>query len=508
MNRLGWEPEDAITQLTNLKNDNESLREQLWHERNKPVPGESKEELERLRKDENKWYKERDKYESKIADLNRKILDYKSMVVDQSSSQNYIKTLEKWDEFKNITLQEFDRRLDELTQKNVEKQPFPECSNMDNDEDLQKEPDHDQARKSISLKALPNELSQAIATIEEIPLFFTQSDVRIFLAGLAMSKLIILQGISGTGKTSLPRAFAKVASGPGYIDKMEPIETIEVQAGWRDKQDLIGYYNTFEKKFYESKFTKGLYRSQTPYYQNQIFFILFDEMNLSYFEQYAADIDSAMEQPKEDRKINLTSFTVKPYPKKIERGQILRIPDNVWFVGTANHDETTLPFADKTYDRAHIMELPPQPEKFELPKNIDRKILPYDVLNKAFKDAWVSRASDAEACINFLNEYLAPDLKNNFSVGWGQRLDLHMKKFVPVVTAAGGSKGEAMDHILATKILRKIRERYDTDEESLGNFKKLVEEKWSRIDPDNGPTKSLEIIKNEMNRKGKESSKG
>ena len=61
-----------------------------------------------------------------------------------------------------------------------------------------------------------------------------------------MSRLHLLQGISGTGKTNLPVAFA------GAIGA--ECKVIEIQAGWRDRQDLLGHYNVFERKFYESEF--------------------------------------------------------------------------------------------------------------------------------------------------------------------------------------------------------------------------------------------------------------
>ena len=70
-------------------------------------------------------------------------------------------------------------------------------------------------------------------------LFYDDRTIRCFLAGLAMSRLHLLQGISGTGKTSLPRAFAKALGGHADI--------VAVQAGWRDRQDLLGYYNAFDK---------------------------------------------------------------------------------------------------------------------------------------------------------------------------------------------------------------------------------------------------------------------
>ena len=104
-----------------------------------------------------------------------------------------------------------------------------------------------------------------------------------------MSRLHLLQGISGTGKTSLPLAFAR-ALGAGAA-------LIEVQAGWRDRQDLIGHFNAFERRFYESEFLQALYRAQCPRYSGLVNIVVLDEMNLSHPEQYFADLLSAMEEP-------------------------------------------------------------------------------------------------------------------------------------------------------------------------------------------------------------------
>src|SRR6185437_4539443 len=87
------------------------------------------------------------------------------------------------------------------------------------------------------LKAFASVVRQLIA---QQGLFYSDHDIRSLLGGLAMSRLHILQGISGTGKTSLPVAFAKSICA-GY-------SVIGVQAGWREHQDLIGHYNVFEQR--------------------------------------------------------------------------------------------------------------------------------------------------------------------------------------------------------------------------------------------------------------------
>ncbi len=123
-------------------------------------------------------------------------------------------------------------------------------------------------------------------------LYYSQQDIRAFLGGIAMSKLHILQGISGTGKTSLPIAFAGALGRRGR----ENYKLVEVQAGWRDRQDLIGYYNFFEGTFYETEFLTALYEARCPEFRAQIYIIILDEMNLSRPEQYFVDFLSKLEQ--------------------------------------------------------------------------------------------------------------------------------------------------------------------------------------------------------------------
>jgi 5-methylcytosine-specific restriction endonuclease McrBC GTP-binding regulatory subunit McrB len=98
-----------------------------------------------------------------------------------------------------------------------------------------------------------------------------------------------------------------------------------------------------------------LYEAQRPEFRVQIYIIILDEMNLSRPEQYFADFLSKLEQDAPE--LILNTDLERPSPQLFKKNDTLIIPPNVWFVGTANQDETTLEFADKTYDRAHVMEL-------------------------------------------------------------------------------------------------------------------------------------------------------
>jgi hypothetical protein len=190
-------------------------------------------------------------------------------------------------------LDELKADIEEYTAKVNDKDIFPACSDMDRDETLQKLP---VIRRSddINLKVFASEVRQLIGSTG---LFYRSEDVRSFIGGLAACRLHILQGISGTGKTSLPLAFSKVMQWGSDL--------CEVQSGWRDRNDLLGYFNTFEKKFYESDFLKAIYRASTPAYKNLPFFIVLDEMNLSHPEHYFADFLSALEKRTDEKSVSL-----------------------------------------------------------------------------------------------------------------------------------------------------------------------------------------------------------
>ena len=142
---------------------------------------------------------------------------------------------------------------------------------------------------------------------------------------------ICFRGSAVTGKTSLPRAFARAIGATSSL--------VEVQSGWRDRNDLLGYYNAFEKRFYESEFLQALYRAQQPSHLALPYLIILDEMNLSHPEHYFADFLSALEQRQTEQRISLLTARVDGAPQLLEESRWLRIPDNVWFIGTANHDE-------------------------------------------------------------------------------------------------------------------------------------------------------------------------
>jgi len=227
-------------------------------------------------------------------------------------------------------------------------------------------------------------------------------------------------------------------------------------------------------------------------------------MNLSHPEHYFADLLSSLEQDPREQRLVLLNSPVEHCPGLFaDGGQYFPIPRNIWFVGTANHDETTKDFADKTYDRSYILELPQRHDPFE-DKDLQLQVpISMESLEGAFNDAMGSYSKDADSAYGFLNENFAEMLGSRFRVGWGNRLENQMKKFVPVLIACGGTIGEATDHILATKILRKIRDRHDNQPEVLLELRDQMLLTWPYLDTKyKEATKSLSVIRSELTRLG------
>jgi hypothetical protein len=483
-------PEEILEQLENLQREKLELEEKLASRPSETATARLQ-ELESLKE---AWENERFRLNTRLQELEINSTYSRIAVTELETLRDEKEALEAGNNRLKAALQQLRADVDEAIGKDKEKSPFPECWNMDNDVRLQTEPFL--SNDIINLKDFAEDLRYRIALSPLLQdsntqkrLFYSAQDIRAFLGGLAMSHLHILQGISGTGKTSLPIAFARAINGNYKL--------VEVQAGWRDRQDLIGYFNAFEGRFYETDFFKAIYEAQCPANKDRIYIIILDEMNLSRPEQYFADFLSKLEQ--DNPTINVTTDLDKPSPKLFANKNTLPIPSNIWFVGTANQDETTLEFADKTYDRAHIMELQRHRESFKLPDDLeDREPIAYQSLITAFEKAQNQYKKQASESYEFLNVYLADFMERRFKVAWGNRLERQINDFVPVVIATGGTIGEATDHILATKIFRKICDRHDTLPSDIKKLQQILNDHW--LDPSTPPEKSLSIINKEIHR--------
>lgn len=231
---------------------------------------------------------------------------------------------------------------------------------------------------------------------------YSKSLLRNFCALLNTYDLILFAGDSGIGKTNLVKRFAEAVGGVSKI--------IPVKPNWTSSDDLIGYYNPLEKRYVSTPFLDAIYEAQEN--PNKLFLICLDEMNLARIEYYFADFLSKLEERSEDPLLELYSENedkfvsdnayelvdklsssidvdstyqeestnkystsdpqinkdisdLRKFHNKWRRGNKVKIPQNIRFIGTLNVDDTTYYLSPKILDRVHII-------KFENPIFLDR----------------------------------------------------------------------------------------------------------------------------------------
>lgn len=276
----------------------------------------------------------------------------------------------------------------------------------------------------------------------QLKLYYKPKMISLFFAGMAASKVIILQGISGTGKTSLPYSMAKFFSNSASI--------ISVQPSWRDRAEILGYLNEFTKRFNETDFLKALYEAS---YRKDVNFIVLDEMNLARIEYYFAEFLSIMEMPDPSEwKIDLVPDTKPSDPLKVINGKI-QVPLNVWFIGTANKDDSTFTITDKVYDRAIALEFISKGEFFQAPET-DPLHMSHSYLQELFDEAYYKYPVSQQLLDKFA--LLDKFVQATFKIAFGNRIMVQLHKFIPVFVACGGTEDDALDYVFANKILRKF----------------------------------------------------
>jgi hypothetical protein len=234
------------------------------------------------------------------------------------------------------------------------------------------------------------------------------------------SPLTVLAGVSGTGKSELPRLYSHF--GGIYF------EPLSVQPNWDSQESMLGFFNSIDNKFDSQPILRFLAQSQQPWsndypgLQDAVCLVLLDEMNLAHPELYFAEFLSKLEL-RRGRKGNDVPFIpikigagMKPYELSLGR--------NVLWTGTMNQDETTKSLSDKVLDRSIIINFP---RPTELKRRL--KLAPLDdknrgpALHKTSWQSWLAQGS------NFSDEQVSP-----------------FKKFIEGVNASLAVTGRALGH--------------------------------------------------------------
>ncbi len=231
-----------------------------------------------------------------------------------------------------------------------------------------------------------------------------------YYLSLKTKPFLILAGISGTGKSKLARLFAEAV---GATTENGRFKLVPVRPDWSDSADLLGYKD-LNGRFHPGVLTTFVKDAmKNPHYP---YFFVLDEMNLARVEYYFSDVLSIIESR---NKVNKTIVTDRLLNRELldrdffdEYGDIY-IPDNLYFIGTVNMDETTFPFSKKVLDRANVIELSDVDLDYAfedveevLPKNLNNDFLRSDFLTLKDCFGYDDIVDDTISILKNINEVL------------------------------------------------------------------------------------------------------
>lgn len=295
---------------------------------------------------------------------------------------------------------------------------------------------------------------------------YDRHDLVNFYTCLKTGAIVVLAGLSGTGKSSLVRLFAQA------IDA--EFRLVPVKATWNDDTDLLGFFHPDKRRYYSTPFLDTLVEANAN--PNRLFFICLDEMNLARVEYYLSDFLSVLEQG-EERKLSLYSrhewelckVDLEQYQRALADGAIsheewqrrersilaysadLRIPHNIFFCGTVNIDETTHPFSDKVLDRSQIIQFTDAP--FRDLQDRSHAALPVQLRFSQW-ETFCQPAGGSQLSSSWFN-----DINGYLRVGgfhFGHRVKRHIEDYCRFAHSSGLFNGLHEDAIVDLQIVQKI----------------------------------------------------
>ena len=316
-----------------------------------------------------------------------------------------------------------------------------------------------------ALEQVPFSIDKMIREIDETGLIYTPSLIKRFAFSLMTKPFVILSGLAGSGKTQLAITFAKAL----VEDADTQLCTVSVGADWTNREPLLGFPNALQSTQYvrpESKVLDLLIEANKPENSDKPYFLILDEMNMSYVERYFADFLSAMESKEA---IPLWNGCLEPEnedddwddtPKKI------KLPSNLFIIGTINVDETTYMFSPKVLDRANVIEFKISAEEMSSFLENMKDVHPDNIISKAanMSASFVDIASkndlekDAAAIVTLKKFF--QELKN-VNAEFGYRSATEIFRFICQAkhndnTATRITDNEILDAAIVQKLLPKL----------------------------------------------------
>jgi hypothetical protein len=230
-----------------------------------------------------------------------------------------------------------------------------------------------------------------------------------------ISPLVVLAGISGTGKSELPRRYAE-GMGIHFV-------LLAVQPRWDSPQDLFGFYNYLERRYKATELARALVqfeRYNNPNWplpegwnhsrKDRMLLVLLDEMNLArveyYFSEFLSKLETRRGVDRNDGR-ERAKAEIALEMGNIAKNEIRLFPDqNVLFTGTMNEDESTQALSDKVLDRACVLRFG-RPRQLGLEQNNgDARATEHGLSYDAW-GSWIRESSSRDLHAEQVNGWIA-----------------------------------------------------------------------------------------------------
>ncbi len=273
------------------------------------------------------------------------------------------------------------------------------------------------------------------------------------------SPMVVLSGISGTGKSLLPELYAH-AVGMNFLQ-------VPVQPRWDSPQDMLGFYNYMEHRYKATELSRLLWQSDRFNNPAQaknnpaMNLILLDEMNLARVEYYFSDMLSKLEvrrgiDPTNEAKRRAAEIVLESGATS-ESKDVRRIfvGSNNLFIGTMNEDESTQSLSDKVKDRANVLRFGRPKELSGAAANKEAFFKKYTnrMMSETMWKKWISTSGDGVISnlgqqMDEINSYLA-ELGRPFAHRMWNTVAAYIRQYP-------GDKHDALIDQIEMKILPKL----------------------------------------------------
>ena len=312
-------------------------------------------------------------------------------------------------------------------------------------------------------------LSSFCQALDKCGYKFEERTVKAFHTGLLCgeySPLVVLAGISGTGKSLLPELYAQ-AFGMNFLP-------VAVQPRWDGPQDVFGFYNHMEGRYKATEFARLLWQfdqfnnpEAEELYSDEsslpMSLVLLDEMNLARVEYYFSELLSKLEirnrikDPTDENLRTLAEIELEYGASAIadvkkDMGRRLFVWHNILFVGTMNEDESTQMLSSKVIDRSNVIRFGTPESLRKAPEGERFKDMLKNFVSFATWQKWAQKKGDA---LEGFEEHIKAlrDALKAVDCGFGHRTELAIQKYVEYYP---GNKKDALADQIEMKILPKL----------------------------------------------------